>query len=328
MVDPRFRSSWRQAHERQATPADLTIRGATCLCSAMSTRNTVRYRWTHPLTAGNRLRAFVDFARWQVGSRLLPGPAVVPFVADTQLVVERGMTAATGNLYAGLHEPESMGFVLHFLRPNDLFVDVGANVGTYTVLASGAAGSRSVAFEPIPLTFARLSRNVAINALGDRVDARREGVGAAPGRLLFSTDRDTNNHVLRPGEPGSESALEVPVTTLDTALEGLAPTLLKIDVERMEVEVLRGGPGVLASPSLLAISMELTPFRGYDLGEVVGGLVGQGWTRVGYDPLTRRMWELAVDAPFKGNLLFVRDPRAASERLATAPRYRIRGMDL
>lgn len=294
----------------------------------MSIRNTVRYLWTHPLTAGHRLRAFVDFARWQVGSRLLPGPAVVPFVADTQLVVERGMTAATGNLYAGLHEPESMGFVLHFLRPGDLFVDVGANVGTYTVLASGAAGARAVAFEPIPLTFSRLKRNLAVNELNALVDARREGVGAAAGRLLFSTDRDTNNHAITPGEPGSESALEVPVTTLDDALTGLAPTLLKIDVEGMEVDVLRGATAVLASPSLRAISMELTPFRGYDLGEVVGGLVAQGWTRVGYDPLTRRMWELAADASFKGNLLFVRDVREAGERLSSAPRYRIRGKNL
>jgi hypothetical protein len=49
-----------------------------------------------------------------------------------------GMTGATGNLYVGLHEFEEMAFLLHFLRPGDLFADVGANVGSYTILAAVA----------------------------------------------------------------------------------------------------------------------------------------------------------------------------------------------
>ena len=51
------------------------------------------------------------------------------------------MIGATGNLFCGLHEIEDMGFVLHFLRSDDIFLDVGVNVGTYTVLAAGVAGS-------------------------------------------------------------------------------------------------------------------------------------------------------------------------------------------
>lgn len=47
------------------------------------------------------------------------------------------MRGATGNVYVGLHEFESMGFVLHVLRSSSAFIDVGANVGAYTVLAAG-----------------------------------------------------------------------------------------------------------------------------------------------------------------------------------------------
>ena len=50
-----------------------------------------------------------------------------------------GMTGATGNVYCGLHEFEDMALVLHALRPRDLFVDVGANVGSYTVLGGQPA---------------------------------------------------------------------------------------------------------------------------------------------------------------------------------------------
>jgi len=42
-----------------------------------------------------------------------------------------------------------MGFLLHFLRKDDLFLDVGANIGSYTVLAGGAVGAKSISFEPV-----------------------------------------------------------------------------------------------------------------------------------------------------------------------------------
>src|SRR5579863_4327451 len=118
----------------------------------------------HPLTHDRKLQAFGRFARWQVTSRL-QREVVVPWIEGTHLAVRRGMTGATGNIYCGLHEFEDMAFLLHFLRPDDLFVDIGANIGSYTILASGVRRARTIAFEPDPVTFAALSRNIALNAL-------------------------------------------------------------------------------------------------------------------------------------------------------------------
>lgn len=56
------------------------------------------------------------------------------WIEGARLMVRNGMTGATGNIYCGLHEFTDMSFVLHLLRPDDLFVDVGANIGSYTVL--------------------------------------------------------------------------------------------------------------------------------------------------------------------------------------------------
>ncbi|WP_017364163.1 hypothetical protein, partial [Methylococcus capsulatus] len=105
----------------------------------MGILNTLSFLLNHPLSQGRKLPALARFVRWQLGSRLLPGEVVCPFVNDACLVVRPGMTGATGNLYVGLHEFEDMAFLLHYLRPEDLFVDVGANVGSYTVLAGGAS---------------------------------------------------------------------------------------------------------------------------------------------------------------------------------------------
>ena len=180
-------------------------------------------------------------------TRLRPGAREVPFVDDTVLVVERGMTGATGNIYCGLHEYEEMGLVLHVLRRGDVFVDVGANAGSYSVLAAGACGAHVVAFEPIGRAYAALCRNIARNGVGERVEARQEGVGSASGPLLFTTDLDTCNHVVR-APLADGGTISVGCTTLDAALAGRGPRLIKIDVEGFEIEVLEGAHTTLADP--------------------------------------------------------------------------------
>src|SRR5437868_4075814 len=110
--------------------------------------NTLNFITRHPLNEQRKLKAIGRWLTWQVGSRLVPGPVAVNFVNDTMLLVSPGMTGATGNVYAGLHEFQDMAFVLHLLRQGDCFIDVGANIGSYTVLAGGGIGARCIAIEP------------------------------------------------------------------------------------------------------------------------------------------------------------------------------------
>ena len=91
-----------------------------------------RFISNHPLTCDHRAEAFLRFAHWQITARL-NDEVIIPWIEGTRLAVKRGMTGATGNIYTGLHDFPEMAFLLHFLRPGDLFYDVGANVGSYTV---------------------------------------------------------------------------------------------------------------------------------------------------------------------------------------------------
>jgi hypothetical protein len=100
----------------------------------MGLMQTARFIRRHPLTRNAPVAAIVRFAGWQVASRMRT-EIVVDWIGGAKLAVRRGMTGATGNIYCGLHEFAEMGFLLHLLRPGDVFVDVGANVGSYTVLA-------------------------------------------------------------------------------------------------------------------------------------------------------------------------------------------------
>ena len=284
----------------------------------------------HPLNRHEPLKALGRVIAWQIATRLRPHAVVVPFVADTRLLVRRGMAGATGNVYCGLHEFEDMGLVLHALRRDDVFVDVGANIGSYTVLAAGAVGCRCLAFEPAPASYAALLDNIRLNNLVSRVDARNEGVGAQPGQLAFTTQLDTVNHVTVDAEPGKDTMI-VPVTTLDIALAGAVPSVIKIDVEGFETPVLAGACATLQDPALLALLIELNGSGaryGFDESALHRQVLASGFTSARYDPLARRLQTTGTARATEGNTLYVRDIEKLRARVADAPRYAVRGVAL
>ena len=289
-------------------------------------RGTLRELWTHPLTRDRRGRTLARWLAWQAGSRLVGAPVAVPFVGPARLLVSPGMTGATGNVYCGLHELEPMAFVGHLLRPGDLFVDAGANVGSYTVLASKACGARVLAFEPVPATARRLDDNVRLNDVDHLVEVRPVGLADRAGDLAFVADLDTMNRVVAAGEvhPG---AVALPVARLDDELAGRpGPYVLKVDVEGFEEAVLAGAPALLADPALVALVIEV--WDG-EASPVLARLREAGLTAVRYDALTRALRPAAPgEAARGGNHLLVRSLEAARQRIASAPPLTVLGRAL
>ncbi|HEV2443846.1 MAG TPA: FkbM family methyltransferase [Steroidobacteraceae bacterium] len=293
----------------------------------LSTFRTLRFIARHPLNRRAPLTAIGRFAAWQVATRLRPGAVVVPYVGDTRLLVARGMTGATGNVYCGLHEFEDMAFVLHALRDEDLFVDIGANVGSYTVLASGAVGARCVAFEPAPRAYRALLDNLRLNDLMARVEARNECLASAAGEAEFTTDLDVCNHVVAEST-GSNATVRVAVTTLDIALAKRAPTILKIDVEGYETRVLEGADQTLRSPALRAVLMELNGSGaryGFDDRHLHERMLRYDFAPAEYDPQRRELRRREWHGSSEGNVLYVRDMDSLRARLAAAPRRPLHG---
>lgn len=296
----------------------------------MGLANTLGFVARHPLSRGRVGQNLARLLSWQVGSRLVPGAVAVDFVNGSLLLARPGMTGATGNVYVGLHEFEDMAFVLHFLRPGDLFVDVGANIGSYTILAAAAVGADCISFEPGPEAFSWLVRNVGLNGVSNRVEARREAVGSRTGQVSFTADRDTTNHpVLGPvGEAGEERVQSVPMTTLDQALGGRVPAMLKIDVEGFETEVLDGATATLERPELLCVIMELMgggARYGFDEEALRSRMARLGFGQYAYAPFERTLTALRGPKT-SGNTIFVRDPAAVDKRLKTGKPFEVRGI--
>ena len=292
--------------------------------------NTWRFLWRHPLASRNRAAAFTRWLRWQIGSHILQGEAVVPFVQGSKLLVRRGMAGATGNIYTGLHEFEDMAFTLHFLRRDDLFVDAGANVGVYTVLAA-TTGARCVSIEPIPATHSDLVANILLNGFNDRVRTHQVGLGATPGVAEFTSDLDAMNHVVAANE-SARNRVQVQITTLDDLLRRDMPTLLKADVEGFETEVFDGGTETLASPNLLAMIVELNQ-SAKRYGAMEGDLI-QKFEHFAFRPYVYMPFERELRACLNrknwnsGNTLFIRNHQIVHERVRSAPRMSILGTQI
>src|ERR1039458_7234206 len=147
---------------------------------------------THPLTCDAPLRAWGRFTSWQLRSRLRD-EILFQWIGGQRLAVQRGMTGATLNIYVGLHEFADMMVPLHFLREGDLFLDIGANVGSYTVLASGVCRAETWAFEPEQNTLRQLEQNINLNGLDALVTVHQCALGAEQGEVAFTVGRDATN---------------------------------------------------------------------------------------------------------------------------------------
>ena len=163
-------------------------------------------------------------------------------------------------------EPETVRWILENVRAGDTLFDIGANNGVYTLLAAAhAPGARVVAVEPMAATFARLCENIVLNGFTN-VDPYCVAIAASQslGTLnLSSLEAASSMHSI--GEAGlTEQFGEaivlragIGLTTIDalTAFAG-PPTLMKIDVDGGEDDVLAGASSTLRDPHLRSVIIE------------------------------------------------------------------------
>jgi FkbM family methyltransferase len=153
------------------------------------------------------------------------------------------------------------------LKPGDVAVDVGANIGWFTALCSSCVGpeGRVLALEPGPATFAKLQQTIELLGLRN-VEASAIALADRPGfqSLIVSTSgADAYQSLVDwDGFPGSKIAAKVEVLTLDDFLDqsqllGRTPAFVKCDVEGAEAKILAGGSRLLqsASPPLLMVEI-------------------------------------------------------------------------
>jgi FkbM family methyltransferase len=178
-------------------------------------------------------------------------------------VIPREMINQTLFLY-GTFEISETRLIQALLTPGMTFIDVGANIGYYTVIAARLVGPNGGvhAFEPHPEVRRRLQENVRRNGYGNVV-VHAQAMAAETGFVSFyasTVDQNQGISSILPGS-GRAQALSVPSITLDefaASLGGKRIDVIKMDVEGAEPQVIAGGQRTLAGQDAPAIVFEAT----------------------------------------------------------------------
>ncbi len=184
---------------------------------------------------------------------------VVPFDGGRSRVVAELRTSLGLGIYRYGYDDADLHMLGRVLAPGDSFVDGGANVGLFSLVAAARVGEtgRVLAFEPAVSTRERLRRNLAVNAY-DWIEVREEALGERKGRSPFIEFSGNHSGVssLVPESSTGGISCEVKVCSLDEVIEPEARArlrLIKLDLEGAEMKALHGCRELLASaaPDLL-----------------------------------------------------------------------------
>lgn len=211
----------------------------------------VRSVWGHPGNRGRRLRALGNAVRFQLRGRLFGRPTEVPLGERSRILAHLHVYGSSKAVYGNPPDWPEMEVWRRVLRAGDLFVDVGANIGAYSVLAA-ELGAEVVALEPGPEALDHLRANVARNGYPVRVLAA--AAGERPGRSAFTSDRDMGNRLVRGEDAGA--GVTVPVVTIDSLVGDRRVAGLKVDVEGAERLVLEGARRALAERRIDLLQIE------------------------------------------------------------------------
>jgi FkbM family methyltransferase len=187
---------------------------------------------------------------------------------DVQIAVDLRDEGVAMTLWAeGDYEPEETQFLASVLRPSDVFIDIGANIGVYTTLAAKCvgAGGRVVAFEPGPYNYGLLTHNINRNGFKN-VTPLQMALSDAPGTATLNVskrnygDNRIGEELGHLGDFDSDT-VKVSTDTLDNVLQGLKidrVDCIKMDVQGFEAYVLDGMIGTIMR-GVTTISTEFWP---------------------------------------------------------------------
>ena len=202
----------------------------------------------------------------------LPGEAVALLDYDRRLI-KLGVSSAMEyhtRLHSCKKEPETVTWIEQEFMPGDVFYDIGANVGAYSLVAAAFWGPRLriVAIEPSAVNFARLLHNLTLNGCAEQVTALPIALAQTTGIQPFhysNLDPGGSLHALgQPldfqGEPfrpiASCPTLAFDLDTLVQQFHLPSPTHLKLDVDGSELTILRGAERTLRTVRSLLVELD------------------------------------------------------------------------
>lgn len=208
------------------------------------------YAWSHQANCGNvghRIQAISRLIYFQARGRIFNKRTAVPIGTRSLIWADPRHYATVKVVCANPPDYPEMLAWHQFLRPGDTFVDVGANVGTYSIWAADL-GAKVIALEPAEETYGLLTENIKLNRY--EIRAIMAAAGPTVGTAHFTRGLDDQNRI----DPAGSA--EVKMITIDSVIKRQKIAGMKVDVEGFEADVLRGSERALSENRIGMIQLE------------------------------------------------------------------------
>ncbi len=255
------------------------------------------------------VRSFCKLLHLQAWHRITGSPWRFRLNTGLYALAYPHSSGITAYYYFGLPDFHEQNFILDHIERSELFIDIGANVGGWTLLVAGK-GTKVLAFEPIPDSFERLKENISLNPQCiQSVNVYNVGLSSEKGTLSFTADLDTGNTVISDPESYSGNKINVGVTPIDEYTMDCNPSYIKIDVEGHELEVIKGSRKTLEYEGLKALIIETYRWANYkkpELKEMEKVLRSYGFLPFRYNVETKRLIERKRKSEGGQNTIYAR----------------------
>ena len=232
---------------------------------------------TRPDFKRNPILAVLKRVWWRVRWKFNDAPWLLTLPNGLRLLAPKSGAGAL-IYYQGWSEPEVASFLSCFLRPGMNFIDVGAHIGEYVLLAASAIGEdgKVYAFEPDPRSYGFLQRNIMINRLRN-IYVNNSAVFNVDGTVKFFISEELTTSRIFVSHLTQRRAIDVSAITLDTYVRDNQIDevhIIKMDIEGAELFALEGAKTLLSLPSQQApvIVFEYSPSNckefGYDATKI------------------------------------------------------------
>ena len=208
--------------------------------------------WRHPANRNRRVRQLALAMTFQLRGRVLRRPTAVSLGKRSRIWAYLDDSSSRRAAYANPPDWPEMCVWQALLGPGQLFVDVGADVGLYRILAL-ETGAEVIAVEPRTEAVVRLRENLALNGYSATIAS--VALSDQPGQGSLAGQDALRHHLVTERREGSNSRT-VPIATLDELLGDRYADGVKLDVEGAERLVLSGARSALAGGRIGLLQLE------------------------------------------------------------------------
>ena len=218
--------------------------------------------FSHPYNKKNKFFAYLRYISYLALRFFKINKIPIRTWRDRRIIWYKDSIQSNWFLFNYIIDWEEFCLIKHRLKKDSIFLDVGANIGYYSIWASKFITSgRIFSFEPNCKAFNRLVENIKINKSIHNITPINQAVSQKNGDIFMTNNLDTLNHILSTEDKiDFNSSVKVKSTTLDSFVVEYHIDFidyLKIDVEGFELDVLLGAEKLFKEKKIGIVQLEI-----------------------------------------------------------------------